>query len=396
MLRAPARRSLLAALLPCLALGACGDDAKSPARSGFGEAGSGGSAGTSSAAGGNGRGGSDAVGIGGSGGGGGGIVLGGSGTGGGPAFAECAKESAKADLRPLDLYIVLDRSGSMVGVRWPAVSKALSAFVKDPGATGVGAGIQFFPLSDEAKVCKYEAYAVPAVTIGGLPGNAAAIDAALVIAEPPKAVGQPNLPTSNTPTLPALQGAYDFARSWATSHPERTVVVLLATDGEPNACGSTVENSRQVAKNALAAVPSIPTFVVGVGKELVSLDLVAAAGGSEKAILVDAEATDTQAQFVAALEKVRGTALPCSVTIPKVTGALDANLVNVKSTTAAGQETFLGRVASAAACGADGVGWYYDDPAAPKEVSLCATSCQSIRKAAGSLDIVFGCVSVLK
>jgi hypothetical protein len=326
-----------------------------------------------------------------------GIVVGTGGGSGTGSFMECAKESAQAQLRPLDLYIVLDRSGSMVGTRWTAVSSALSAFVKDPGATGVAAGIQFFPLAEEAKVCKYEAYAVPAVTIDGLPANAPAIDAALLKNEPPKAVGNPTLPTLNTPTLPALQGAYDFARTWATAHPERTVVVLLATDGEPNACGSTIDNATQVAKNALAAAPSIPTFVVGVGKELAKLDLVAAGGGSEKAILVDAEAADTQAQFKAALEKVRGNALPCSLTIPKAsTGMLDPTLVNVKTKDAAGQETFLGRVADAAACGTDGVGWYYDDATAPKEVRLCATSCQAVRATAQSLDIVFGCASIVK
>jgi hypothetical protein len=393
----PLARAALLAVVSVFTVGAvaCGEDAKQPSASSFG-----GSDGGVSGAGGTGTGVSGAAGGGGdvgpAGAGGTGIELGGNGGNGGSGFTECAKESAKADLRPLDLYIVLDRSGSMVGTRWPAVTSALSAFAKDPGATGVAAGIQFFPLAEEAKVCKYEAYAVPAVTIGDLPGNAAAIDASLAKNEPPKAVGNPTLPTLNTPTLPALQGAYDFARTWATDHPDRTVVVLLATDGEPNACGSTVDNAAQVAKNALAASPSIATFVVGVGKELASLDSVAAAGGSEKAILVDAEAADTQSQFKAALEKVRGTALPCSLAIPKATGTIDPKLVNVKTTSTAGMDTYLGGVADEAACGADGVGWYYDDPAKPKEVLLCPTSCKTVRATAASLDIVFGCATVIK
>lgn len=382
---------------------ACGEDAKQTPVSSFAGSDNGGAGSSGAAAGTSGAGaaggGVDQAGAGGSTAGAAGtsgIELGGNAGSGGTGFAECAKESAKADLRPLDLYIVLDRSGSMVGTRWPAVTSALSAFAKAPGATGVAAGVQFFPLAEEAKVCKYEAYAVPAVTIGALPENAPAIDAALAKNEPPKAVGNPTLPTLNTPTLPALQGAYDFARSWATDHPDRTVVVLLATDGEPNACGSTVDNAAQVAKNALAASPSIPTFVVGVGKELASLDQIAASGGSDKAILVDAEAADTQAQFTAALEKVRGTALPCSLAIPKATGTINPKLVNVKTTGADGKESYLGGVASAEACGADGVGWYYDNAAAPKEVLLCPTSCQNVRASATSLDIVFGCATVIK
>lgn len=380
---------------------ACAEDTKVVPNGAGANATGGGAAGASGAAGTGGTGGTGGSGEGGTGtagtGAGGGVVIGGGGAGG-QSFTECAKESAKAELRPLDIYIVLDRSGSMVGTRWPAVTSALSAFVQAPGATGVGAGIQFFPLPEDAKVCKYEAYAVPAVTIGALPENAAAIDAALAKNEPPKAVPNPTLPTLNTPTLPAMQGAYDFARSWATSHPERTVIVLLATDGEPNGCDSTTEKVVQVAQNALtAATPPITTFVVGVGKELASLDKVAAAGGSEKAILVDAEASDTNAQFKAALEKVRGNAIPCSLPVPKpATGTLDPALVNLKTKNAAGAETFIGRVADAAACGADAVGWYYDNAAAPKEVRLCASSCQAVRATATSLDLVLGCESVVK
>lgn len=393
-------RVALPLLTAALVVAACAEDTKVVPNGNGANVNGGGTAGASGAsanAGTGGTGETGGAGTAGAGAGGSGVVIGGGGSGG-QSFTECAKESAKAELRPLDIYIVLDRSGSMVGTRWPAVTAALSSFVQAPGATGVGAGIQFFPLAEEAKVCKYEAYAVPAVGMGALPENAAAIDAALAKNEPPKAVGNPTLPTLNTPTLPALQGAYDFARSWATSHPDRTVIVLLATDGEPNACDSTTDKAAQVAKNALtAATPSIPTFVVGVGKELASLDLIAAAGGSEKAILVDAEASDTTAQFKAALEKVRGNAIPCSLPVPKpVTGTLDPALVNLKTKNAAGMETFIGRVADAAACGADAVGWYYDNPAAPKEVLLCASSCQAVRATATSLDLVLGCESVVK
>jgi hypothetical protein len=63
----------------------------------------------------------------------------------------CAAESFTAQRVPLDLMLLVDRSGSM-GVRtgtartkWELASGALSAFVADPKSAGLGAGLMFFP-----------------------------------------------------------------------------------------------------------------------------------------------------------------------------------------------------------------------------------------------------------
>lgn len=69
---------------------------------------------------------------------------------------ECAGTLVQAQRLPLDMYVMLDTSGSMtdptVGnakvTKWQAVSSALNDFVSDPASDGLGIGIQTFPLTD--------------------------------------------------------------------------------------------------------------------------------------------------------------------------------------------------------------------------------------------------------
>ncbi len=77
----------------------------------------------------------------------------GNGAGGGEV---CAGAKVKGELVPLDMYIMLDKSGSMLDKtgaagtgpsKWDAVTGALKAFFADPGSDGLGVGIQFFPIN---------------------------------------------------------------------------------------------------------------------------------------------------------------------------------------------------------------------------------------------------------
>ncbi|WP_437874691.1 hypothetical protein [Sorangium sp. So ce513] len=66
----------------------------------------------------------------------------------------CAGETSTAELVPLDLYIMLDASGSMAErisrsiTKWEAVTQALEAFFTDPQSAGIGVGLQYFPLDE--------------------------------------------------------------------------------------------------------------------------------------------------------------------------------------------------------------------------------------------------------
>lgn len=64
----------------------------------------------------------------------------------------CASNNVGAEPAPLDIYIMLDISKSMLdeasgGVsKWTAIQDAVSAFLMDPNSAGIGVGIQYFPL----------------------------------------------------------------------------------------------------------------------------------------------------------------------------------------------------------------------------------------------------------
>jgi Mg-chelatase subunit ChlD len=86
---------------------------------------------------------------------GGGISVAGSvGNAGGGGLMTCAGEVAQAMQVPLDIYIMLDSSASMLdetsggATKWQAVTNALATFLEDPQSSGMSVGLQFFPLRD--------------------------------------------------------------------------------------------------------------------------------------------------------------------------------------------------------------------------------------------------------
>lgn len=69
------------------------------------------------------------------------------------AFVGCATDTEVAKQLPLDLYFMLDSSGSMSDLagaqqsKWSDVVTAMTAFVKDSASAGIGVGLQYFPLT---------------------------------------------------------------------------------------------------------------------------------------------------------------------------------------------------------------------------------------------------------
>ncbi len=70
--------------------------------------------------------------------------------GGGPP--ECVVFNSSTELAPLDVFIMLDASGSMQAptgdgqIKWFAVREALNAFFYDPESRGIGVAVTFFPI----------------------------------------------------------------------------------------------------------------------------------------------------------------------------------------------------------------------------------------------------------
>src|SRR5690606_24718307 len=69
--------------------------------------------------------------------------------------ASCAGQVSRAELVDVDLFIMLDISGSMLEStpagtdKWTAIQAALESFLTAPSSEGLSVGIQYFPLDGE-------------------------------------------------------------------------------------------------------------------------------------------------------------------------------------------------------------------------------------------------------
>ncbi len=120
--------------------------------------------------------------------------------------------------------------------------------------------------------------------------------------------------------------------------PDHVVIALLATDGQPTVC--TVQSASglaQIAADGANGTPSVKTFTIGVfeaqdkpgGPNVVNA--IAAAGGTQQAFVIDASNPNVQAEFLKALNSIRGSALGCQYKIPETdAGMLNYNEVNVE------------------------------------------------------------------
>jgi hypothetical protein len=413
----------------------------------------------------------------------------------------CAGETQGAQPIEVDMYVMLDRSGSMLGLtndgtsKWDAVRSALIAFAGDDASEGLGVGLQYFPLGKpdvpttctddnacaaaEGGVCLNTAcapspigtfdltfcindsdcpalspgcvpygicelddtfacfavddpqgcsdvaagacqaaagecsafascnaldYATPAVPIAALPGNQTAFVDSLMNA----------MTTGLTPTPPAIDGAVQRATAHAAENPARRAIVVLATDGLPTDCVppgvTTVEQAVQavadIAAAGLASAPSIRTYVIGVFSPdettiaQGNLDIMASAGGSERAFIVDASG-DVTMQFVAALNEIRAGTLQCELKVPDAPAgqSLSYDRVNIELTAGSTTENLL-YVENEAGCNAAALGWFYDvDPstgATPMTIRICPDSCARLQDlgSQATLEIRLGCATL--
>lgn len=315
---------------------------------------------------------------------------------GASALNGCVGEFYEGESLPLDIYVMFDQSGSMLNdvggmTRLAAVQKATREFLRDPESAGIGVGIGYFgfqPIGETS--CEDAPYASPSVPVS--------MDHEAVIASL-----DGREPTGETPTASALRGACSYASSWKRSHPERGVVILLVTDGKPEAplscasgtCCPTIDEAEAAARACRDQAPNVPTYVLGVGPELDLLNRIAAAGGTKRAYLVGNE--NVAENVLAALSTIRGDAkIPCTLDIPDppAGGSIDFASVNLFE----GQSGIdclspIYHVGDRMGCG-DAGGWYYDDPSAPAAVELCPTSCDSVSRPGSRLRFSIGCATI--
>jgi hypothetical protein len=313
--------------------------------------------------------------------------------------AGCVGELYVGETIPLDIYVMFDQSGSMLhmeqgGVtRMDAVRDAVGKFLKDPASTGLGVGIGYFgyePIGDTS--CSPADYAQADVAVGPLPGNAQAIIDSLA----------GRMPTGETPSGGAIRGACSYAKQWKTDHPGHETVVLLVTDGNPEApvtcgdkgtgpCCPTLNDAVAATTDCHDGMPGLKTYVLGVGPYLDNLDKIATAGGSGAAYLVSGG--DVSKQVLDALNRIRAAAqIPCELLIPTPPNGhtVDLTRVNVIRTSASCETTVIGYREVSSSCDASG-GWYFDDPSAPQKVVLCKKTCDDVSLPGEQLMFSVGC-----
>ena len=218
------------------------------------------------------------------------------------AGPSCAATSLGADHRPLDLFIMIDKSGSMSGIPWQQAKTALDDFFMNPSGANISAALNYFP-SDDGDYCQEEFYRLFAVPLGPLPANATPLAASL----------EANTPNGGTPLGSAIDGALYAAVGQKKLAPDHAVAMVIVTDGVPDGCTEdlTVTDSYV---NAALLEEAVPTFAIGIGiTPGAVLDGVAAAGGTGKSLTVA-----DPSHLAEALSTAQNTVIGCEFVIPKL------------------------------------------------------------------------------
>lgn len=323
--------------------------------------------------------------------------------------AACATTSAQADLLPLDMYIMLDRSGSMgtdcnvgqtTASKWCRAINSLHGFFTAPSSAGMGVALQYFPITGYSCTGNGGTLATPAVGMALLPGLAGALQTSLNATVPNG---------SNTPIEAALRGLATFTAN--NTQTGRIMIGVLVTDGAPNGCSTATGTLSGVLQTHFNAT-GIRTFVIGMeGASFANLEAIAAGGNAplhpdQVGALPDTcgngagpcrhwnVGNGNPAVFIEALKAIQQSAVGCTYAMPQpTTGVVDPNKVVIEYTPGGGgPPQTLTKVADATQCGPTG-GWYYDNNANPTTISLCPATCTVVQGDANAkIDVLLGCL----
>lgn|GEM_PF-1792103 len=245
----------------------------------------------------------------------------------------CSGNASAATLRPLNMYFIVDLSGSMlndeVPTRWGALTSAMKSFFSDPGSAGLNVAMNFFPGSTcyAGGSCDSADCQEPEVPLGKLLADYAPTDA-----QEQSLLDALNVvPNGWTPTMPALAGALEWLRERQRQRPNEVYVAVMVSDGEPTQCDTSISNIAAVAGDYFDDF-AIRTYFVGIeGVAEDTIRRIAAAGGGEhQAYLITySGGTSVADQLVAALQSISAHAVSCDFDLPNQ-GAFDPALATVQ------------------------------------------------------------------
>jgi hypothetical protein len=326
--------------------------------------------------------------------------------------SSCAQTIVEAVLAPIDMYVMLDQSGSMgsdcnvgstTSSKWCNAINALSAYFKSSASTGHAAALQYFALSNPIQ-CNGAGYDVSAVPGGdgyvSLPSNA--FDSNL----------NSHTPSTNTPHEAAIRGIIGFTGRPINRRPGRTPIGILITDGDPccGECNESISSLRGLLQTHFNNT-GIRTFVIGMtGANFNNLEQYAIGGNGPLHNDSVNSIADTcgngsgpcrhwnvgsgaSSVFVEALKSIQAAAVGCAHPMPTT----DAGVVNPDAAQIEympnGQPPpqQLTRVSGAAQCVPDG--WYYDNNTTPTMINLCPSICSTVQGDANAkLKVLLYCV----
>lgn len=368
---------------------------------------------------------------------------GGSGALGGLGSEVCESTSKTALQRPAALAFAFDVSGSMgrldcpfwnhdPAFKWRPVVDATTAFFEDEQHSGLRASLTLFPSREDA--CSVDGYRTPDVPMTELPSSA--FEEALRQYEAEVGLDDYADPMpewggtwrGGTPTHVAVRAVAALLDEERRAAPETQTAIVLVTDGVPAGCGDPAELLADVIGAVSdARIAGTLTYVIGVreptlGAEptapweedgervwacrsnnsgawlwdyedptrprpapdtLSTLHGIAAAGGTERAFLIDTGEPDaTRVALQTAIDAIRYQAIPCSLEIPEHPSGetfFDPEKVDVYATVAAEEE----RLPYDPECSPGG-GWHYDSLTTPNTIELCPETC---RKVEGTFEL---------
>jgi len=317
---------------------------------------------------------------------------------------------------PLDIYLVLDRTGSMgkdcaynpsVDPTPPKNSKAcyatyaLADYLIDV-SPAVDTRLAFHTMS-LTKKCTGADYIPPEIPLTSLP----------VTEQSPLVQRISNEDFSGgfgTRIEGALRGIANYTANYRTAG--REMIGVLLTDGDATKCDTNNAHLAQILANHRTAT-GLRTFIIGMtGATEDNLEELAIAGGADPHNDYCGGLTPpchywnvgdgSGAVLASALQAISQQAvpLPCEISVTGLTApegeALDYGKVNV-TLTEGGVVTTIGQVPNSGACPADQPAWYYDNPAAPTKIHLCDIACTAVTNAGdgASLNVVAGCTSTV-
>ena len=315
---------------------------------------------------------------------------------------------------PLDIYLILDRTGSMgrdcayvAGSSPPVSSKACFAtyaladyLINVSPAVDTQLAFNVMSLSND---CTGASYDTPLIGMTSLPVTA---NSPLV-----KRISDENFSGGyGTRIEGALRG---LARYTSVNQTQgREMIGVLITDGDATSCERNIGSLAQIIEDHFNST-GLRTFIIGMdGASEDNLETLAQAGGAEPHDdfcgglhppchywNVGDASGDVLAKALQAISQ-QAVPLPCEIDVSNLSAPigeeLDYGRVNV-TLTQGETDTTIPQVGSAGACPSVQPAWYYDVPSAPSKIHLCQSACDLVSQAGdgANLNVVAGCTATI-